>query len=103
MKGTKVSRHLVIEDLLSNNVQLLPASIDPFMREGPSLHWSCYGNCMKACDMSNYNFGAAAGSDAGKHMSTYTLEDGDLCGIIRKADVTWRNKQPGDILFGKTY
>eukprot|EP00957_Ditylum_brightwellii_P083425 6341491-Ditylum_brightwellii.AAC.1 len=36
-------------------------------------------------------------------MSTYTLEDGNLCGIIQKADVTWRNKQPGDTPFGKTY
>eukprot|EP00957_Ditylum_brightwellii_P147680 11246267-Ditylum_brightwellii.AAC.1 len=48
--------------------------------------------------MSNHDFGAATGSDAGKQMSTYTLEDGNLCGIIRKADVTWRNKQPGDTL-----
>ena len=36
--GNNVSGHLVIEDLLSNDVRLLPASIDPFMREGPSLH-----------------------------------------------------------------
>eukprot|EP00957_Ditylum_brightwellii_P144840 11031870-Ditylum_brightwellii.AAC.1 len=53
--------------------------------------------------MSNHDFGTAAGSDAGKRMITYTLEDGDLCGIIQKTDVTWRNKQPGDTLFGKTY
>eukprot|EP00957_Ditylum_brightwellii_P179737 13692041-Ditylum_brightwellii.AAC.1 len=64
------------------------------MQEGPSLHWFRYDNCKKACDMSNHDFGAAAGSDAGKRMSTYALEDGNLCGIIRKADVTWRNKQP---------
>eukprot|EP00957_Ditylum_brightwellii_P187934 14308609-Ditylum_brightwellii.AAC.1 len=101
MKGTKVSRLLVIEDLLSNDVRLLPASIDPFMHEGLSLHWFRYGNCRKAYDMSNHDFGAAAGSNAGKRMSTYTLEDGDLCGIIWKADVTWRNKQLGDILFGE--
>eukprot|EP00957_Ditylum_brightwellii_P148878 11333907-Ditylum_brightwellii.AAC.1 len=73
------------------------------MREGPSLHWFRYGNCKKACIISNHDFGAAAGSDAGKRMSTYTLEDGDLCGIIWKSDVTWRNKQPGDNLFGETY
>eukprot|EP00957_Ditylum_brightwellii_P183375 13968527-Ditylum_brightwellii.AAC.1 len=53
--------------------------------------------------MSNHDFGAAAGSDTGKRMSTYTLEDGDLCRIIRKADVMWRSKQPGDTLFGETH
>eukprot|EP00957_Ditylum_brightwellii_P082957 6306945-Ditylum_brightwellii.AAC.1 len=37
--GAKVKGHSVIEDLLANDVKLLPASIDPFMQEGPTLHW----------------------------------------------------------------
>eukprot|EP00957_Ditylum_brightwellii_P105562 8047325-Ditylum_brightwellii.AAC.1 len=36
-------------------------------------------------------------------MSTKTLEDGDLCGIIRKADITWNHKQTDGQLFRETY
>eukprot|EP00957_Ditylum_brightwellii_P167716 12768002-Ditylum_brightwellii.AAC.1 len=36
-------------------------------------------------------------------MSTKTLEDGDLCGIISKADITWNHRQTDGQLFGETY
>eukprot|EP00957_Ditylum_brightwellii_P192015 14617636-Ditylum_brightwellii.AAC.1 len=36
-------------------------------------------------------------------MSAKTLEDGDLCGIIRKADITWNHRQTDGQLFRESY
>eukprot|EP00957_Ditylum_brightwellii_P147461 11228658-Ditylum_brightwellii.AAC.1 len=30
-----IKGHVVVEDLIANNVKLLPATIDPFIAEGP--------------------------------------------------------------------
>eukprot|EP00957_Ditylum_brightwellii_P018706 1405747-Ditylum_brightwellii.AAC.2 len=36
-------------------------------------------------------------------MGTKALEDGNLCGIIRKADITWNHRQTDGQLSRKTY
>eukprot|EP00957_Ditylum_brightwellii_P125272 9548775-Ditylum_brightwellii.AAC.1 len=89
--------------MLANDVQLLPASIDPFMREGPALHWFRYGNAKKTFDLSSHDFGHAQGTKAGIAMSKQSLEDGDICGVIHKADITWKLLHHGNRLFSDTY
>eukprot|EP00957_Ditylum_brightwellii_P070799 5380640-Ditylum_brightwellii.AAC.1 len=34
-----IKGHVVVEDLIANNVKLLPATIDPFIAEGPAVIW----------------------------------------------------------------
>eukprot|EP00957_Ditylum_brightwellii_P181547 13828660-Ditylum_brightwellii.AAC.1 len=36
-------------------------------------------------------------------MSKQSLEDGDMCGVIHKADITWKLLRDGNCLFGDTY
>eukprot|EP00957_Ditylum_brightwellii_P175184 13337094-Ditylum_brightwellii.AAC.1 len=102
-KDAKIKGHVVIEDMLDNDVKLLPASIDPFMKEGPALHLFRYGNTNKAFDLSNHDFGNAQGTQACIAMSKQSLEDGDMRGVICKADITWKHLHNGNRLFGETH
>eukprot|EP00957_Ditylum_brightwellii_P036721 2781168-Ditylum_brightwellii.AAC.1 len=89
--------------MLDNDVKLLPASLDPFMREGSALQWFRHGNTNKAFNLSNHDFGSAQGTQAGIAIRKQTLEDGDMCGVIRKADITWKHLHNGNRLFRETY
>eukprot|EP00957_Ditylum_brightwellii_P145412 11073637-Ditylum_brightwellii.AAC.1 len=73
------------------------------MREGPALQWFRHGNTNKAFNLSNHDFGRAQGTQVGIAMSKQTLEDGDMCGVIHKADITWKHLHNGNRLFGETY
>eukprot|EP00957_Ditylum_brightwellii_P173640 13220370-Ditylum_brightwellii.AAC.1 len=77
--GAKIKGHVVIDNMLANDVRLLPASIDPFMREGSALHWFRHDNAKKTFDLSSHDFGHAQGTKAGIAMSKQSLEDGDMC------------------------
>eukprot|EP00957_Ditylum_brightwellii_P040273 3047768-Ditylum_brightwellii.AAC.1 len=61
------------------------------------------GQLKKRFDLTYHNFGKAQGTQADIQMSTKTLEDGDLYGIICKADITWNHRQTDGQLFGETY
>eukprot|EP00957_Ditylum_brightwellii_P081020 6162676-Ditylum_brightwellii.AAC.1 len=61
VKGT-VPGSEIISQLLKNNVQLMPGTIDAYMREGPALSWLRQGSHNQPFDLSTYDdFGVQDG------------------------------------------
>eukprot|EP00957_Ditylum_brightwellii_P204715 15340501-Ditylum_brightwellii.AAC.1 len=95
--------HIIVQELVNRGNHLLPAAIDPFISEGPALQWFRYGRNTQAFDASHHNFGRSQGTPIRKHMCSITMQDDDMCGLIRKANKTWKDSTEQGSLFGETY
>eukprot|EP00957_Ditylum_brightwellii_P115089 8777407-Ditylum_brightwellii.AAC.1 len=62
-----IKGHIVVEDLIANNVKLLPATINPFIAEGPAMTWFRYGRMQRQQNFNTllHDFGQAQGTQAG--------------------------------------
>eukprot|EP00957_Ditylum_brightwellii_P028217 2130965-Ditylum_brightwellii.AAC.1 len=61
VKGSKI-----IQELLDHDIQLIPGTINAYMREGTALHWFREGKHNQKYNYSLHNFGSVDGSDEGK-------------------------------------
>eukprot|EP00957_Ditylum_brightwellii_P204777 15340825-Ditylum_brightwellii.AAC.1 len=100
-----VKGHVVIKDLISNYIKLLPATINPYIEEGPAISWFRYGNSRAGIfNTILHNFGNAQGTQAGIEMCHLAMCDSDMVAIIPKADHFWKMaKQDTMALFSTTY
>ena len=39
-----IKGHVIIQDMLDQGIHMLPATIDPFLKEGPAISWLRHGN-----------------------------------------------------------
>eukprot|EP00957_Ditylum_brightwellii_P171438 13051136-Ditylum_brightwellii.AAC.1 len=78
--------HVVVEDLITNNVKLLPATIDPFIAEGPAMTWFRYGSQWRKENFNTllHDFERAQGTQAGIEMCRLTMQGKDKRAIIQK-------------------
>jgi len=84
-------------------VQLVPGSVDSYMREGTALQWFKFGKKNETYDFSHHHFGTTAeGAEEGLHMCRSTMTDPRLCGVFRQANQTWIGRY-GARRFGPTY
>eukprot|EP00957_Ditylum_brightwellii_P063829 4843560-Ditylum_brightwellii.AAC.1 len=91
----------IIQNMLDNNINLMPATIDTYMRKGPALYWYKCGNAR--FDMSQYHdFSKQKGHKEGRQMCSLTMTNNSLCGIYCKATKEWLCLHP-HCCFGPTY
>ena len=63
-----IKGHVIIQDMLDQDIHMLPATIDPFLKEGLAISWLWHGNKKQIFQQENYNFGNAAGTQVGLEM-----------------------------------
>eukprot|EP00957_Ditylum_brightwellii_P141762 10801218-Ditylum_brightwellii.AAC.1 len=101
-----IKGHVVVEDLIANNVKLLPATIDPFIAEGPAMTCFRYGRVQRLQNFNTllHDFGRAQGTQASIEMCRLTMMDNDMQAIVPKADSFWIQKRSDTLgLFGATH
>eukprot|EP00957_Ditylum_brightwellii_P017318 1304051-Ditylum_brightwellii.AAC.1 len=78
-----IKGHVVVEDLIANNVKLLPATINPFIAEGQAMTWFRYGRMQHQQNFNTllHDFGWAQGTQAGIEMCRLTMRDNDMQAI----------------------
>eukprot|EP00957_Ditylum_brightwellii_P025355 1917644-Ditylum_brightwellii.AAC.1 len=68
---------------------MLPATIDPFMRQGSAIRHFWHGDEKKPFDVESIKFRKAKGAVVGKEMCRLAMENPNHCGILRKASSCW--------------
>eukprot|EP00957_Ditylum_brightwellii_P160998 12257057-Ditylum_brightwellii.AAC.1 len=101
-----IKGHVVVEDLIANNVKLLPATINPFIAEGLAVTWFQYGWMQHQQNFNTllHDFGRAQGTQAGIEICRLTMMDEDMQAIVPKANSFWKHKRSNTLgLFGATH
>eukprot|EP00957_Ditylum_brightwellii_P162902 12404720-Ditylum_brightwellii.AAC.1 len=78
-----------MQELLDQEIQLIPDTIDSYMCEGTALQWFQAVDNNAIYNWTQHNFGRADGSAEGKIMCHTTMTDDHLCGVFRKANQAW--------------
>eukprot|EP00957_Ditylum_brightwellii_P030155 2281996-Ditylum_brightwellii.AAC.1 len=81
---------------------MIPATIDPFKRQGSAITHFWHGDDKKPFDVDSIKFRSAKGATVGKEMCQLAMENPKHCGVLRRASSQWR-KQSGCKPFGLTY
>ena len=93
----------IMQCLLDEDVQMLPGTIDAYMREGRALAWFRKGAHNSPFDLDDYaSFGKQDGHTQGRQMCHTTMTDSRFCGFYRQASREWVRRH-GAQRFGPTY
>eukprot|EP00957_Ditylum_brightwellii_P187844 14302032-Ditylum_brightwellii.AAC.1 len=71
--------------MIGKNIALIPATIDPFQREGSAIQQFWHSNDKKPFGVDCIRFNKAKGVRVGKEMCTLAMNNTRHCGILRKA------------------
>eukprot|EP00957_Ditylum_brightwellii_P203951 15336904-Ditylum_brightwellii.AAC.1 len=89
--------------MLDQGVHMLPATINPFLKESPAISWLQHGNKQRVFHQDTYNCGNAAGTQVGQEMCRLSTSDALLSALLPKANELWKDSKKDHVLFGSTY
>eukprot|EP00957_Ditylum_brightwellii_P168918 12857146-Ditylum_brightwellii.AAC.1 len=80
----------IIQCLLDKDVQMLPGTIDSYMREGRAFTWFKKGTHNSLFDLDDYaSFGKQDGHTQGWQMCHTTMTNSRFCGYYNQASREW--------------
>eukprot|EP00957_Ditylum_brightwellii_P119773 9138098-Ditylum_brightwellii.AAC.1 len=89
--------------MLDQGIHMLPATFDPFLKEGPAISWLWHGNKQQVFHQETYNFGNAVDTQSGLEMCCLSTSDPLLTALLLKANKLWKERKTDTVPFGSTY